>query len=90
MLHFRTLDVYRSAIALVPKAYALAEDLDRELASQLRRAAIMIPLCIADESIAAARASALQCAAVLDIARSLGRANVEEADALVGRILGAL
>lgn len=87
MLHFRSLDVYRCAVSFVPKAYAIAEDLDRELAAQLRRAVIMIPICIADESLAAARASALQCAAVLDMARVVGLTNVDDADALLMRVL---
>ena len=99
MLHFRSLDVYRSAIAFVPKAYALAEDLDRDLAHQLRRAAMMLPLHLAEESLAAARASALQSAAILDIARSLERsgraagseaAAVDELDALLARIISAI
>ena len=92
MLHFRSLDVYRCAIAFLPKAYAIAENLDRELATQFRRSALMIPLCIAGESIAGARESALQAAAMLDIVRvlELRDAELDAADALLGRILAAL
>ena len=42
MLHFRELDVYRCAIAVLPKAYAIATELDGEMAGQLRRAALSI------------------------------------------------
>jgi hypothetical protein len=92
MLHFRSLDVYRCAIALVPKAYAIAENLDREIASQLRRSAMMIALCIAGESLAGARESALQTAAVLDIVRVLEMhaTEIDDVDALLTRILAAL
>ena len=92
MLHFRSLDVYRCAVALVPKAYALAEDLDREVAIQLRQSALCIAVHLAEESLAAARASALQSAALLDIARSLERSGpaVDELDALLARFLAAI
>ena len=48
MFHFRTLDVYRCAVAFLPKAYSIAELLDGEMASQLRRAALSINLNIAE------------------------------------------
>ena len=48
MLHFRTLDVYRCAVVLLPAAYSIAQLLDGEMASQLRRAALSINLNIAE------------------------------------------
>ena len=47
MLHFRSLDVYRCAVAFLPKAYFVADELDSEMANQLRRAALSINLNIA-------------------------------------------
>jgi hypothetical protein len=90
MLHFRSLDVYRSAIALVPKTYSIAEHCDRELAIQLRRLALTVVTGLADESISEARSSALQCAALFDVVRALDVVMVDDADALLSRILAAL
>jgi hypothetical protein len=90
MLHFRSLDVYRSALALVPKTYSIAEHCDRELANHLRRLAVTVVTGLADESIAQARSSALQCAALLDVVRALDVVMVDDADALLSRILAAL
>src|SRR5689334_8970397 len=102
MLHFRTLDVYRCAVAFLPKAYAIAELVDSEMASQLRRAALSINLNIAEGTgrfdkdqrrfLVAARGSALECAAVLDAIRALGIRDddVEESIALLVRIVSML
>ena len=74
MLHFRTLDVYRCAVVLLPAAYSIAQLLDGEMASQLRRAALSINLNDRDQRkfLVTARGSALECAAVLDAAAALG------------------
>jgi four helix bundle protein len=102
MLHFRSLDVYRCAVELLPKAYQIAEELDREMASQLRRAALSINLNIAEGTgrfdkdqrkfLITARGSALECAAVFDAMTALGIAHPEtdRADSLVVRVVSML
>jgi four helix bundle protein len=60
----------------LPIAYAMAKDVDSEMAGQLRRAALSISLNIAEGTgrfdrdqrkfLITARGSALECAAVLD------------------------
>jgi four helix bundle protein len=76
MFHFQKLDVYKCAIEFLPLAYQLAKLGDAELSSQLRRAALSINLNIAEGTgrwgndqrkfFAIARASAFECAAILD------------------------
>lgn len=102
MLHFRTLDVYRCAIAFLPMAYGIAAHLDGEMAGQLRRAALSINLNIAEGTgrfdrdqrkfLITARGSALECAAVLDATEALGIKAAETADgnALLVRIVSML
>ena len=102
MLHFRTLDVYRCAVAFLPMAYAMAGLLDSEMASQLRRAALSINLNIAEGTgrfdrdqrkfLVTARGSALECAAVMDAMMSLAVEfpRAAEADALLVRIVSML
>lgn len=102
MLHFRTLDVYRCAVALLPKAYAISELLDNEMSSQLRRAALSINLNIAEGTgrfdrdqrkfLVTARGSALECAAVLDAMSALGisSSHATEVDVLLVRIVSML
>jgi len=102
MFHFRSLDVYRCAVAFFPKAYSIAALLDGEMASQLRRAALSINLNIAEGTgrfdkdqrkfLVTARGSALECAAVLDAASAIGIAAHEMADseALLVRIVSML
>ena len=102
MFHFRTLDVYRCAVAFLPKAYAMAELLEGEMASQLRRAALSINLNIAEGTgrfdrdqrrfLVTARGSALECAAVLDamIALEIQAPQAMEGDALLVRIVSML
>jgi len=106
MLGFQRLDVYRCAVRLLALASALAARLPRgngELADQLRRAALSIPLNIAEGSgkegrdsarfYAIARGSALECAAVLDAMEALGlvaAAAVAEERELVERIVSML
>ena len=102
MFHFRTLDVYRCAVAFLPKAYSIAELLDGEMASQLRRAALSINLNIAEGTgrfdrdqrkfLVTARGSALECAAVLDAMSALGihAPEAAEGDAFLVRIVSML
>jgi four helix bundle protein len=104
MFHFRTLDVYRCAVAFLPMAYALAKGLDGEMANQLRRAALSISLNIAEgtgrydrdqrKHFIIAKGSAFECAAVLDGMRALGTQDVDGAiargDELLLRIVSML
>ena len=102
MLQFRELDVYRCAIAVLPKAYAIATELDGEMAGQLRRAALSISLNIAEGTgrfdrdqrkfLVTARGSTLECGAILDAMRALGldHAEVEASDLLLVRIVSML
>ncbi|HTL38334.1 MAG TPA: four helix bundle protein [Kofleriaceae bacterium] len=99
---FRSLDVYRCAIEVMPHAYNIAKLLDGEMASQLRRAALSIGLNIAEGSgrfdkdqrrfLITARGSALECAAVLDAVTAIGitAPEVEKTDALLVRIVSML
>jgi four helix bundle protein len=86
MLSFQRLDVYRCAIEFVAIAEQLCATTPRghaELRDQLRRAALSVPLNIAEAAgrishadaarhFAIARGSAMECAAVLDVIRALG------------------
>ena len=82
MFGFQKLDVYRCAVAFLGVASTLAESIPRghsALADQLRRAALSVPLNIAEGSgkgtmedrearrfYGIARNSALECAAIVD------------------------
>ncbi|MGE5185320.1 MAG: four helix bundle protein [Acidobacteriota bacterium] len=102
MLHFRSLDVYRCAVAHLPLAYALAKKLDSEMANQLRRAALSINLNIAEGTgrfqrdqrkfLVTARGSALECGAIIDAMAALGieHPGTREADGLLVRIVSML
>lgn len=102
MFKFRELDVYRCAVAHLPKAYSIAKVCDGELASQLRRAALSINLNIAEGTgrfdrdqrkfLTIARGSALECAAVMDALRVLEirHDDLADADALLVRIVSML
>src|SRR4051794_5621160 len=82
---FERLDVYRLSVELLPLAWRLADDLAPEyaaLAERLRRAALAVPLPIAEgtadgSAFALARGSALECAAILDALRALGAGRPE-------------
>jgi four helix bundle protein len=85
MFGFRQLDVYRCSISFLGPAAAIGERIPRGyavLTDQLRRAAISIPLNIAEGNgkfeqdacrfYAIARGSALECAAIMDAVEALG------------------
>jgi four helix bundle protein len=86
MLSFQKLDVYRCSIDFVAITVEIAKAIHRghaELRDQLRRAALSVPLNIAEGAgrasdadaarhFAIARGSAMECAAVLDVIRALG------------------
>jgi four helix bundle protein len=106
MLGFQRLDVYRCAVRFLGLAASLASRMPRgngELADQLRRAALSIPLNIAEGSgkdgrdaarfYAIARGSALESAAVLDAMEALGLVagdDVAEERELIERIVSML
>jgi four helix bundle protein len=86
MISFQKMDVYRCAIEFVAIAETVASQIPRghaDLRDQLRRAALSVSLNIAEAAgrstdtdaarhYAIARGSAMECAAVLDVARALG------------------
>ncbi len=85
MFGFQRLDVYRAAVAFLGLATRTAQQTPRgfgTLGDQLRRAALSVPLNIAEGSAksqqdarrfyAIARGSALECAAILDAFEALG------------------
>ena len=83
MLDFERLDAYRCALEFAALSFRIIESLPRghsQLADQLKRATISIPLNIAEGSgkttdrerarfHAIARGSAMECAAILDVLR---------------------
>jgi four helix bundle protein len=84
MFGFQRLDAYRCAVQFLALSAALAERAPRgygSLSEQLRRAALSVPLNIAEGSgksdrdaarfYTIARASALECAAILDALEAL-------------------
>jgi four helix bundle protein len=98
MFGFQRLDVYRCAVTWIGLAARHADAIPRgfsPLADQLRRAALSVPLNIAEGSgrtaqdarrfYAIARGSALECAAVLDALEAL--TVVPPADLAAGREL---
>jgi four helix bundle protein len=109
MFGFQKLDVYRCAVAFLGVASALAERVPRghsALADQLRRAALSVPLNIAEGSgkgtmkdrearrfYAIARGSALECAAIVDALAALRFVPADEASGaneLLERIVSML
>ncbi len=86
MLSFQKLDVYRCSIEFLTRSVSLSDCLPRghaALADQLRRAALSVPLNIAEAAgrasdadtarhFAIARGSAMECAAVMDAFLVLG------------------
>ena len=107
MLSFQKLDVYRCAVEFVALAVAMAAQIPRgsaDLRDQLRRAAFSVPLNIAEAAGRAskadaarhysiARGSAVECAAVLDILRTINGIQEQQhrlATDLLGRIVAML
>ena len=91
MFGFQKLDVYRCATQFLAAAAPLSGAIPRgysPLADQLRRAALSVPLNIAEasgrsagdarRSYAIARGSTLECAAILDALETLGFTGVEQ------------
>jgi four helix bundle protein len=95
MIDFHKLDVYRAAASFLSVASSLAQRLDPEggagLGERLRRAAVNIPLCIADgsarmprderaarECFGQARLAALEAAALLDTLASTGAISEDD------------
>ena len=104
---FEKLDVYRCSVEFLALAWQLCEALPRgqsALADQLRRAALSVPLNIAEgtgrigeadvsRQRAIARGSAMECAAILDVLRvaSLARPDLlTEGRSLLLRIVSML
>jgi four helix bundle protein len=107
MLSFQKLDVYRCSIEFVAIAMEIGGSVPRghaELRDQLRRAALSVPLNIAEGAgrtseadgarhFAIARGSAMECAAVLDVVRALGALQEEryrQAIELLARVVAML
>jgi four helix bundle protein len=96
MFGFQKLDVYRCAVTFLGVSSSLAERVPRghgDLADQLRRAALSVPLNVAEGSgkgtmkdrearrfYAIARGSALECAAIVDALETLRFVPADEAD----------
>jgi four helix bundle protein len=107
MLTFRKLDVYRCAIEFLALAAEATEQIPRgnaALLDQLRRAAVSIPLNIAEaagrtgqadaaRAYAIARGSAMECAAALDALSVLKIVDVttrKRGDELLERVVAML
>jgi len=109
MFGFQKLDVYRCAVTFLGVASTMAERVPRgqgALADQLRRAALSVPLNIAEGSgrgtmddrearrfYTIARGSALECAAIVDAMETLRFVLAGEATRareLLGRIVSML
>jgi four helix bundle protein len=104
MHSFQRLDVYRCSIQFLALSARLSASLPKgnaPLSDQLRRAALSVPLNIAEAAgrtteadgarhYAIARGSAMECAAIMDAQQALGLANDQEhqeAVELLARIL---
>lgn len=99
-MNFRKLDVYKIAILFLPQAIGIADILAPRyaaMADQIRRAAMSIPLNIAEGSgktsgadqrryFAIARGSAMECAAIIDACSALTlieQPQLQEADQML-------
>lgn len=104
---FEQLDVYQRAIEFLAVAVSIIDGMARgnaTVAEQLRRAAISIPLNLAEgqgrpgtgeakRAYSIARGSAMECAAILDVCRILKAAEtqkLDEARALLIRVVQML
>ena len=107
MLSFQKLDAYRCAIEFVALTVEIQSAIPRghgDLRVQLRRAALSVPLNIAEGSgrateadasrhFAIARGSAMECAAILDVIRVLGLVHEQlhqQATGLLARLVAML
>jgi len=107
MFNFEKLDVYKCAIDFLALSAGIIEELPRGsgvLADQLKRAALSVPLNIAEaqgrpgageaaRAYAIARGSATECAAIIDAARVLRAiepAKAEQARELLLRVVQML
>ena len=107
MLAYEKLDAYRVAIEFLAVSTTILDALPKghsALGDQLRRAAMSIPLNIAEASgkttaadrrryCSIARGSAMECGAILDVSAVLGVAGAEEMErgkALLVRIVSML
>ena len=107
MLDHERLDVYKCSIQFLSIALAIVETLPRghsALADQLRRAAISIPLNIAEGTgkiskgdrrkfYAIARGSAMECGAIIDVVQlveSRDKDRLSDAKQLIVRIVSML
>jgi four helix bundle protein len=106
-LDHERLDVYRVAVEFLALALRILDGIPRqrrELRSQLERAAMSVPLNIAEGSgkpsppdraryYAIARGSALECGALLDVSSLMGHATPEQVDQgkhMLGRVVAML
>jgi four helix bundle protein len=101
MLDHERLDVYRRSLEFLATAFALSEGVPRgyaALADQLRRAAMPIPLNIAEavgksggpdrrRFYTIARGSAMECGAILDVIAVIDRSEVAGAELGKGKEL---
>ncbi|WP_438030113.1 four helix bundle protein [Sorangium sp. So ce233] len=107
LLDHENLDVYHCSIEFLTLALRLVARLprgERNLRDQLKRAAMSVPLNIAEGSgkpatadrarfYAIARGSAMECGALVDVCRVAGflpSADAEDAKSLLGRIVAML
>jgi four helix bundle protein len=107
VLSHARLDVYRCAIEFLAVTTRIRESLPRgnaDIADQLRRASLSIPLNVAEGAgktsapekrkyYAIARGSALECGAILDVCavlRIVDPGAIEQPNALLARIVGML
>lgn len=107
LLDHENLDVYHRSIDFLSLALRLIGRLprgEREIRDQLKRAAMSVPLNIAEGTgkptapdrarfYGIARGSAMECAAIVDVCRVagfLGEAEGEEAKVLLGRVVAML
>jgi len=107
LLDHENLDVYHRSVELLTFALRLIGRLprgEREIRDQLKRAAMSVPLNIAEGSgkptapdrarfLAIARGSAMECAALVDVCRVAGflaPPEAEEAKTLLARIVAML
>jgi four helix bundle protein len=107
MLSFQNLDVYRRSIEFLALSTRLIDGVPRghaALSDQLRRAAMSVPLNVAEaegrtgdadkaRTYAIARGSAMECAAILDVYQTLGLVEDEtyrRGNELLSRVVAML